>query len=154
MVGFFKSSQIQKNWKNPDSDWNLQIMRRLISAGADLDAADSDGETPLHKAAKYDGASTGILIDAGARLDVRDPKGRTPLHYAANYDAESTILLVGAGADPFARDNQGLLPIDLSCEADKGRAALVSAMEVGELAAVAAAPETGEASKEGRRRRM
>lgn len=79
----------------------------LIWAGADMEAEDNDGCTPLHNAACTEESSTAVftLIRRGANKDARDSQGRTPLHLAAegnNFDAVQSLL--ARGADITLRD--------------------------------------------------
>ena len=90
-----------------------------LDAGADLEAQDILGETPLHKAAENNKnpAVTQALIDAGADLKVRDNGGFTPLHGAATWNNENPAVLkalLAAGADPMARDDDGNTPLHLA----------------------------------------
>ncbi len=60
--------------------------RLLLSAGADPDACDAGGLTPLHLAAdrRRDSAETvQVLLDAGADANAHDARGRTALWHAA-----------------------------------------------------------------------
>ena len=63
------------------------IVKQLVKAGADVNAADSkNGLTALHHASR--GGHEDVvshLIKAGAYVDVYDYKGLTPLHMAAMY---------------------------------------------------------------------
>ena len=90
-----------------------------LDAGADLEAQDILGETPLHKAAdnNKNPAVIQALIDAGADLKVRDNGGFTPLHGAATWNNENPAVLkalLAAGADPMARDDDGNTPLHLA----------------------------------------
>jgi hypothetical protein len=55
----------------------------MISSGAAADIANSDGETPLHRACE-DGRMdiVRLMIDSGANIDITDNDGRTPLAMA------------------------------------------------------------------------
>ncbi len=80
---------------------DLDALRNLISAGADLDVADGNGETPLMKTAllgKTEAAR--MLLDAGANPN-RGTMFGTPLSYAVNFKrAELAALLLARGATP------------------------------------------------------
>ena len=79
---------------------NLQAVRNLISAGADVNAKDEDGETALMIAA--DDGHTAIvqaLIAAGADVNARDDEGESALDKARDERRRSTIdALRAAGA--------------------------------------------------------
>ena len=92
-----------------------QILRALLSAGADATIPDTNGATPLHYAAQmcgYDGGkkektSTKLALDIlnillkhpKASVEVEDKDGRQPLMWAASAGSEDAILaLIKAGA--------------------------------------------------------
>jgi ankyrin repeat protein len=52
---------------------NLEIIRLLIEAGADINKLTNDGRTPLRFAAMGQVEATKILIDAGADLNISSP---------------------------------------------------------------------------------
>src|SRR5580704_13627274 len=79
----------------PEAIASIQL---CLGAGADVNAADNQGETALHGAAqKGDDQVVQFLADHGAKLDVKDKKGRTPLD-AANG------LMGNGGFDGSRRD--------------------------------------------------
>jgi ankyrin repeat protein len=61
----------------------LDAVRMAVELGADVNAANKDGETALHAAA-YRGSNAIIefLVSKGARLDPKDRYGQTPLSIA------------------------------------------------------------------------
>ena len=82
-------------------------MEALLAGGAEINARDRDGGTPLHKAAGFNGnpAVLEALLAAGADINARDEKGLTPLHEAAWGVENPAVMeaLVAAGADLDAR---------------------------------------------------
>ncbi|HLI85414.1 MAG TPA: ankyrin repeat domain-containing protein [Bryobacteraceae bacterium] len=76
----------------------------LLKQGADVNAADPDGTTPLHWAAEAgDTEMARMLLRAGANAKARNRYGVTPLSLAAsNGNGELVALLLKAGADPGA----------------------------------------------------
>ena len=95
---------------------NPAVITALAAAGAEVDARDNSGNTPLHWAA-YGSENPAIitaLLDAGADVNVRAGNGLTPLHLAAasNPNPANIGILLDAGADATARDNSGYTPLD------------------------------------------
>ena len=120
---------------------NPKIVQALLAAGADANAANNRGVTPLMLAAsRSDTDSIKNLLAAGAAITARDAQGRTPLHHAllpwlptgwphdcgqhrsAEKQQEVSMgrcdiilaairALVAAGADVNTADAQGRTPI-------------------------------------------
>ena len=60
-----------------------EIVKLLISHGADINALDKELCTPLHLAIKANKfVITNLLLDAGAAVDIMNEKGETPLSMA------------------------------------------------------------------------
>jgi ankyrin repeat protein len=80
---------------------DIEEVRSLIAAGADLNARDMLGKTALHKAASAGYTEIAKdLIEAGAALEARDNLDRTPFHLAASWGhTEIAKALINAGAD-------------------------------------------------------
>ena len=85
----------------------------MIDYGADVNATDDDGETPLYDAALIGNAEViSILVRAGADVNTTHDNGYTLLHGAAIFgNAEVIPALVKAGADVNARANLGETPL-------------------------------------------
>ncbi|KAJ8601281.1 hypothetical protein CTAYLR_007757 [Chrysophaeum taylorii] len=101
------------------------IIKVLVGAGAELDAADKLGRTALHFSCLGGHAvSTRLLIQGGADISQRDARrGATPAHYAAAFARVEVLrLLVSAARDEAGvannlvdeRDNLGRSPLHWS----------------------------------------
>ncbi len=67
------------------SDDKTRIVKTLLAAGADIQALDVDGLTPLHVAAASGfPVIIATLITSGAKFDSKDKKGRKPVDCAIN----------------------------------------------------------------------
>jgi hypothetical protein len=94
--------------------FGYKAMAELLvkKGGADLEAKNDSGYTPLHRAVRSGHKDTAqLLLDSGANVDATDKKGRTPLFAAAEQgSAEMIKLLIGYGANANAVDNDGNTP--------------------------------------------
>lgn len=80
---------------------NTDMVRSLVSTqGADVNATDERGSTPLLEAARYGhGDITRLLIGAGADLKAKDKDGKTALMLAVQGDHEEVVRILNqAGA--------------------------------------------------------
>ncbi len=95
----------------------------LIAAGANVNATNLQGRTPLHKFAEEihmwsadDGTNSPfqVLLQAKPNVNVQDRDGLTPLHVLAlaetSFKQEATKALLEAGANPNLRDKLGRTP--------------------------------------------
>jgi len=110
---------------------DIRTIESLIAGGADVNAKDWHGCTPLHRIAARPSLLyrrytlswftqepvpnrdvVAALIGHGAQVNVRDKDGRTPLHGAVGSgDEDVATLLVASGADVNAADNNGRTPL-------------------------------------------
>ena len=68
------------------------LTRSLIRQGADVNAKDEYGLTPLHFAAAKDAAAV-VLLEHGADVNAKSNKGATTLHGAALKDSSTVAGL-------------------------------------------------------------
>lgn len=114
----------EEGYKQGDGVWihttlyYIESIRLLIAAGANVNARDNNGNTPLHEASQSFRGHTDlpeiirILIAAGAKVDARNNDGVTPLMWAAEGNAvENAEALIAAGADVNAKTNDGYTPL-------------------------------------------
>jgi Ankyrin repeats (3 copies) len=92
------------------SDYHPEVALSLIYSGADIEAADYNGATPLNWAAARGYKDVvALLLARGAKVDASRKDGITPLIWASN--KEVAELLVKHGADVNAVDEDGDTPI-------------------------------------------
>ena len=92
---------------------SLDIVQRLVAAGAGLDAVDGVGHTPLMRAAETRKLEiVRFLIEKGADVNAADGEGNTILLKAVE-DSYTEILpvLLAAKADPNRADADGRTPL-------------------------------------------
>jgi ankyrin repeat protein len=94
-------------------DGDIAALTALLDGGANPNARDESGLTPLYLATFLGHADTiTILLKAGADPNARDESGWTSLHIAAiGSDADIIAALLDGGADPNARDESGWTPL-------------------------------------------
>ena len=105
------------------------LLKLLGSGGGNINEADADGNTPLHRAGQdhlIDRMAS--LIASGADINATNHQGRTPLHQFAEkiwiWDTDETTtnspfrLLVKSGANVNAQDNDGWTPLHVLATAD------------------------------------
>ena len=93
---------------------NKETAELLIAKGADINAKDNLGGTPLFWAALEGNEEVAeLLIGQGADVNAAGPKGWTALHWAvAMAQKKSVELLIGEGADVNAKDVIYGTPLD------------------------------------------
>ncbi|HUT52061.1 MAG TPA: ankyrin repeat domain-containing protein [bacterium] len=99
--------------KETSADCDVRQCLDLLDRGADVNAADEDGCTPLIWAALSGKRETvELLIARGGDVNCKDSDGQTPLHIAATTgDVAMARLLIEKGADVNARDYFGITPL-------------------------------------------
>ncbi|MBZ5789268.1 ankyrin repeat domain-containing protein [Burkholderia contaminans] len=97
----------------------LDTIRLLIGAGANVNAIAPSGEPPLTMAANATNPSPELvrmLLKSGADARATDPNGYTVLIGRSASDLDMLRLLVDAGANPHAQAKAGMSPLGFVCE--------------------------------------
>ncbi len=109
----------------PDSEGNTAlhysigqntVLALVLAAGANVNATNKLGETPLHWAASS-GLTNAVaqLVKHGAKLDLQASQGFTPLHYAVAAGQDETVnLLLSNAANPNLKDDENRTPFLLA----------------------------------------
>lgn len=94
-----------------------EVVKALVSAGADVHFRDDDGWQPLFWAADHGStAAVNALIDVGANVSHTDDDGWTAIMWSCDKGfTPCVVALLAAGSDPnHAAENGGLYPM-VSC---------------------------------------
>lgn len=109
----------QQNIHGAAVDVNLADTELYLQKGADVNARNKDGLTPLIAAAdKGHLEVVKFLVEKGADVNAKDNNGRTPLIAAAPLGyLEMVKFLVDKGADVNAKNNNGITPLKVATAA-------------------------------------
>lgn len=95
------------------SGTDIRLVRILVEAGADVNAANRLGYTPLHNAAMINNSEIAkYLIEHGANIEARAMEGNTPL-VVAYASPEVAFLLIEQGADYLVKIENGFTFADI-----------------------------------------
>ena len=113
---FMERTPLKKAMVLEKQQMALAVTRALLAAGADPNAANRFGRTPLHFVRHSACGCVDLLVEAGADLDMRDKWGAAPLHLAVQDTdfpgvVDVTRALLAAGADAKAVDKDGRTPL-------------------------------------------
>ena len=99
---------------------NCELIQVLLDYGVDVNAQDTDGETPLADAAYGQLGAVRLLLDHGADPNVQARRDAlfsltTPLHRALRYGRIDIVrVLLEHGAIIEVKDGEGETPLDVA----------------------------------------
>jgi hypothetical protein len=94
-----------------------KLTKWLVANGADLQAADSRGNTPLHMRAHSRRSSFRVLLELGADPNSNSRSLGTPLHNAAaSFNAKNAGMLIEFGAKVDAKNMEKKTPLEVALE--------------------------------------
>ena len=104
------------------SNGHLETALALLDHGADVNAQNADGQTPLHRlGVSLDSffeanchSLARLMLERGAEVNARDKNQETPLHSASYLSRlETTRVLLDHGADIHAKNARGRTPLHI-----------------------------------------
>ncbi len=106
---------------NLSKSGNAGQINNLLSQGANVNAANSSGETALHAAASTGNTSAAqALLQRGANVNARTVRGWTPLHTAARFGRGNfAALLLNRGAQRNVQNVDGKTAMQLARQSNQ-----------------------------------
>eukprot|EP00118_Oscarella_pearsei_P027012 m.310657 g.310657 ORF g.310657 m.310657 type:complete len:251 (+) comp53491_c0_seq1:24-776(+) len=115
------------NFKDPDGysplhratyNGHVEVMKKLLAAGADIGCETNDGWQPLHCACRWNQTeAASLLVQSGALVNAKTHGGQTPLHLACsmrNGGSTITLLLGLRNLKAHEKNAAGETPIELA----------------------------------------
>ncbi len=105
-------------------DFNKRLFLELMKHGADPNAKNNEGKTPLQEACASGNLECAkCLLEHGADLNAVSNNGFTPLHLAVDSLENETVLwLLEVGATVNTSDYEGYTPLHVACRhPERGR---------------------------------
>ena len=97
---------------------HIEVMKKLMTAGADVVGETNDGWHPLHCACRWNQTeAASLLLQNGGDINAQTKGGQTPLHLAASMrDGGPTLVLLLMHRDikPHVVNGAGETPLDLA----------------------------------------
>jgi ankyrin repeat protein len=118
--------------RNFSENRSVTEIQKIINSGANVNAINDIGFTPLHIAVVYDRPEiVKLLLKNGANIDaVTKNKENTSLHLAITMNNSNMVrILIQKGADVTLKTADGTTPLQLALE--KGNRDIIQAIEQG-----------------------
>jgi ankyrin repeat protein len=110
------------DWRFSDKDGaRVECVRLLAQAGANVNARDNDGDTPLHETFLTDVEEE--LLKLGADVNARNNEGETPIF--TTVDDAAVPLFIAHGADLTIRNKKGQTVLEAAKEKGPQRQAVL-----------------------------